>query len=266
MQRRQQQIQFSGGGGVQLISDFSIYTASECPFIDLAAGENLLLRDIGVSIAGPKLPPPMRGPSSKVEPNYALLTAAERLYLAPSPSPQQPYFTARGTVAGKLYGLPLDGIFGGAGSDNGGEFHVLILVDGVGHTANLTRGLHFYQASTEHLVNDKQVFITGSTNVHFHAWKYESSLGAEPNTPNSGSLCVIVNSSDVSSFGSSGNYKLFNASWPMVRVVKSSNITLMGMVRKSAFNEPKQGMNWLQNDDGNGTCIDGYHALLFYQS
>jgi hypothetical protein len=51
-------------------------------------------------------------------------------------------------------------------------------------------------------------------------------------------LVQIRNCSGISSFGSSGNYKLFNASVPMVDVRgNSKNVTMLGMVRATLSGE-----------------------------
>ena len=146
---------------------------------------------------------------------------------------------------------------------------MLLLVDGCARGGG---AIHLYQPSTEHLINVYQVLVRNSTcGVHFHAWKYESSLNTKSSIPpaGSGSLARLASSDDISSFGASGNYRLYNASVPMIEVVGCTNISLMGMVRKGAYNEPKRGIKWLTDDnDGNGAplAIGGYKALLLFRS
>eukprot|EP00041_Stephanoeca_diplocostata_P028626 m.823921 g.823921 ORF g.823921 m.823921 type:complete len:118 (-) comp23405_c0_seq19:584-937(-) len=93
--------------------DGGLSVGTACPFVDLAAGRDMLLRDVGVSIESSRVPPPM-------------LRAAA--YTPPAVGPQDPYVALRNKVSGKFYGLPLDGIFGGEHADSGGPLHVLILV------------------------------------------------------------------------------------------------------------------------------------------
>ena len=260
-----------------LVSDMSLVTGTMCTFLDLAAGK-LLLRDVGVDIAQPPAPPPPFPPTAAVPSTGAVGAPA-----APPPySPDRPYVALWGGVSGRFYGLPLDGIFGGKDGDNGGPLHVLLFVNGTGGAAGNASDVHFYQPSTEHLVNKKQVLVASCRGVHFHAWKYESALN-EPKggAEDTGSLLWIDGSVDVSVFGSSGNERLYNTTIPMIDIRGSTNVTIVGMVRKAAWNEPTTGTEWLHDDSwsdriddpaaggrvsSGGVTMDGRHQLLFFRS
>jgi hypothetical protein len=156
-----------------LVSDVSLYTSAECPFLDFAAG-NILLRDVGLSIAGANTPPPLdqlehgeeqHVPSTSRQPpsdlgaasDTSLTDAAQsKTLLAPARSdrsappppsivPQSPYVALRGSVSGKFFGFPLDGVFGGSNAGLGGPLHVLILISATGDGGPI----HLYQPSTE---------------------------------------------------------------------------------------------------------------------
>ena len=166
-----------------LVSDVMLITQPLCPFVDLRIG-SFLLRDVGIEV-NTTAPPPLLSPVDVTD--------------APAGIPTEPYFALRDAVSGRFFGLPLDGIFGGANADNGGALHVLILVNGTAAAAGaaagvagVSGGIHFYQPSTEHLVNDKQVLVADSANVHFHGWKYESSLNEPKGTALSGSVSTIL--------------------------------------------------------------------------
>ena len=50
----------------------------------------------------------------------------------------------------------------------------------------------------------------------------------------------------------------------------TSDVTLMGMEREWAFDEPKTGTEWLDDRDrggagGGGVTLDGHLALLYYR-
>ena len=68
-------------------------------------------------------------------------------------------------------------------------------------------------------------------------------------------------------FGSSGNYRLYNASVPMIDVRDSAGVVITGMVRKGAWNEPC-GMSWIRVTREAETVVSlgGEHALLYYRS
>ena len=125
-----------------------------------------------------------------------------------TPSPPPLAFVTIRAVSGvsKFFGLPLDGIFGNADAMS------LILVSGA--TGSGGR-LDFYQASTEHSAHNPQTLITDSSNVHFHSWKYESSLAEDKTKTSNSSLVWIRNSSAVSTFGGSGYYRTYLGA-PMV--------------------------------------------------
>lgn len=44
---------------------------------------------------------------------------------------------------------------------------------------------------------------------------------------------------------------------------QTSGITLAGMEREWAYNEPKTGTEWL-SDEARGVSLDGHLALLYY--
>ena len=126
--------------------------------------------------------------------------------------------------------------------------------------------IHLYQPSTEHLAHDPQVLITDSQDVHIHAHKYESSLILDKEARSTGSVLWISNSSNVSTLGGAGYYRTYNASVPVIDVRNgSSDISLLGMTRSWAFNEPKVGMEWL-NDRDSGEVLDGHRAMRLYSS
>jgi hypothetical protein len=241
-----------GAAPSMLVADISLYTSPECPFVDVGAGRDTLWRDVGISLSGANTPPPLN-----------VLSGLGHGSAPPSAVPRAPYVSLRGTVSGKFFGLPLDGIFGGSNAGDGGPLHVLILVSGTG----LGGPIHFYQASTEHLAHDPQVLVTNSQDVHFHAWKYESSLNEKSSVPpnGSGSLVRVAYSHNVTSFGASGNYRLYSAAVPMIAIHSSANITVLGMVRKAAWNEVPNGTVWLRDDAG-GVALPGDKALLLYRS
>ena len=145
-----------------LASDFSLYTAPECPFLDFAAGVDFLFRDVGISLAGANTPPPIRHlatqPSSpntsSTEAGSVDNTGSDRTSKSvlsmdsPPPAsslPQAPYVALRGGVSGKFFGFPLDGVFGGSNAGLGGPLHVLILISASGDGGPI----HLYQPSTE---------------------------------------------------------------------------------------------------------------------
>jgi hypothetical protein len=264
-----------------LIQDFDLYTqASRSPFIDLAAGENILLRDVGISlfcsasVGSGRWPPPQQPDPEEVRSSgkarhAAAGTAAAAvgeeaaLTLQQTPSPPPLAFVTIRAVSGasKFFGLPLDGIFGNADAMS------LILVSGA--TGSGGR-LDFYQASTEHSAHNPQTLITDSSNVHFHSWKYESSLAEDKTKTSNSSLVWIRNSSAVSTFGGSGYYRTYLGAPMVVLEGGTSDVTLMGMEREWAFNEPKTGTEWLDDKDrggggsGGGVTLDGHLALLYY--
>ena len=240
--------------GMRLVSDIMLVAPSMCRFIDLSAG-SFLLRDVGVSLSTTAPPPQI----ASIRNTYAESNNAQP---TPAPGPKLPYVALRGAAYGRFYGLPLDAIFGGKGADIGGPLHVLLLINGTGGIG--AGPIHVYQPSTEHLVNDQQVLVAYSRNVHFHAWKYESSLNEPRGGPtDSGSLVRVQGSANVSLFGGSGNYRLYNLSVPMIDIEGSSDISVLGMVRKAAFNEPKAGLQWLRDTN---TTLAGYYPVLLYNT
>jgi hypothetical protein len=118
---------------MMLIQDFDLYTqASRSPFLDLSAGQHILLRDVGISLfcsadgSPGKWPPPLArtenhrngGDNAAAKP-----TSGTQDGNGEKDSPPLSFVTVRG-VSGKFYGLPLDGIFGNADAMS------LILVSG----------------------------------------------------------------------------------------------------------------------------------------
>lgn len=150
----------------------------------------------------------------------------------PTPAPgetcrDEPFVALRDSVHGRFYGLALDGC--DLRHCESSPHHVLLLVDGCRPAAPGAEGgaIHIYQASTEHLINDYQTLINDTQcGVHFHSWKYESALKSTSSNPpdGSGSLVRVRGSSDVSVFGASGNYHLFNASVPIIDIAASDSL------------------------------------------
>eukprot|EP01063_Lacrimia_lanifica_P001696 TRINITY_DN10879_c0_g1_i1.p1 TRINITY_DN10879_c0_g1~~TRINITY_DN10879_c0_g1_i1.p1 ORF type:complete len:769 (+),score=226.25 TRINITY_DN10879_c0_g1_i1:60-2309(+) len=224
--------------GRVVVADLMLEAPTVCPFVDLAAGA-LWWRDAGVIHQG--------------QWNLERRPAAAQ--------PTDPYFQLRDGVAGRLYGVPLDHIHGGVGTDNPGPLHVLLLA------ANLSRGVHIYQASTEHQVQRKQVLIANCTGVHFHSWKYESALHETASAPptGSGSLAWVQASSDVSVFGASGNYALRDAAVPMLNLTGAANASFRAMVRKPYWAEPPAGVAWVRDvAAARNVTVGGYQQLLLY--
>ena len=79
-------------------------------------------------------------------------------------------------------------------------------------------------------------------------------------------MVKIQSSSDVSVFGASGNYHLFNTSEPIIAAAGSHNLSIMGMVRMPSAHEPRAGPHWLV-DDGSSppATAGGYAALLLHR-
>ena len=243
----------SDASGTQptLVSGFNLGKSSGCPVIDLQAG-NFLLRDVGVGSAGSFT---------------ALARDVPREVGAAEVCRDTSYVALRNGVSGRFYGLPLDGM--DTRQCQSSPHHVALLVDGCKQKPG--GGVHLYQASTEHLINTYQTLINGSTcGVHFHSWKYENALHSSTSIPpyGSGSLVRIEGSCDVSVFGASGNYHLFNASVPIVDVAAgSTNVTAMGMTRSASDKEPPTGLQWLVDSGSTPpSAVGGYSALLFYTS
>ena len=235
-----------------LISGFNLGKESGCPVIDLHAGK-FLLRDVGV-----------RGAGSFVS---AITTFTAQLQSgAAEVCRDTSYVALRNGVSGRFYGLPLDGV--DLRQCLAAPHHVLLLIDGCKERGG---EIHLYQASTEHLINTYQTLINGSAcGVHFHSWKYENALQSKTSIPpyGSGSLVRIEGGSrDVSVFGASGNYHLFNASVAVVAIAPgSSNVSVMGMTRSASDAEPQVGLEWLVDQESSPTAmVGGYNALLFYR-
>ena len=235
---------------IALVSDFNLAAVDFCPFMDLRAGR-LLLRDVGTKGQRGIIPP---------------LRSADP---SPSPSPgvvcrDEPFVALRSGVSGRFYGLPLD--IADTRQCESSPQHVLLLIEGCQRGSG---AIHLYQASTEHLINSYQTLINAShCGVHFHAWKYENALHSMSSNPpyGAGSLVKIQGSSDVSVFGGSGNYHMYNASVPIVDIVAGSyNVSAMGMTRRGTRAEPKTGLLWLVDHGSEPpAALGGYHVLLMY--
>ena len=273
-QRKQHQREQADEERMMVIQDFDLYTqASSSPFIDISAGENILLRDIGISLfcsasgKSGQWPPPLpdqqdrsgltRGDTSEgsameaaeVDANESAAAAEVAREEGPPPA----FVTIRAVSgASKLFGLPLDGIFGNADGMS------LLLV-----SAATAGRVDFYQASTEHSPHNPQTLIIDSSNVHFHSWKYESSLTGDKSKTSNSSLVWIRNSTNISTFGGSGYYRTYLGAPMIVLEGQTSGIALAGMEREWAYNEPKTGTEWL-SDEARGVSLDGHLALLYY--
>ena len=233
-QQRQQQRQGNGSANAEpplmLIQDFDLYTqASRSPFLDLAVGSNVLMRDVGISLfcsaAGTpgKWPPPLPSNRHPSDGSDSESHGTDTKGRTVAPSPPLAFVTIR-KVSGKFFGLPLDGIFGNADAMS------LILVSGATHGR-----LDFYQASTEHSGHNPQTLLNDSTDVHFHSWKYESSLTGDKAKTSNSSLVWIQNSSTIALFGGAGYYRTYLGA-PMIELRDGSrDITLMGLEREWAF-------------------------------
>jgi hypothetical protein len=280
-QQQQRNVSAKANPNVMLIQDFDLYTqASRSPFLDLGAGANILLRDVGISLfcsitGGPgKWPPPLlpseqrmgggggaylSSPGGGDANDAATIARANAVAKGTNRQPMDPstplaFVTIRAVSgASKFFGLPLDGIFGNADTMS------LILVSG-----STSGRLDFYQASTEHSGHNPQSIIINSTDVHFHSWKYESSLSGDKAKTSNSSLVWIRNCSKISTFGGSGYYRTYLGAPMIVLEGGSDDVTLMGMEREWAFNEPKTGTQWL-SDERRGVTLDGHLALLYYR-
>lgn len=234
-----------------LLSDFGLITRPLCPFIDLRAGANILWRDVCVAS---NVPPPTTG----VPPS-----------IVPGPPPMAPFISISGAASGRFFGLSLDLIFAG---NNGSEplpgpAHVLLLVNGTGGTGGSGGAVHLYQLSTEHKPIPKATLITGARDVHVHAWKSESVL-YEPPTGGEGdtqSLLWVIDSVNITLFGHSGNFRMYNTTVGVVDVRGNSDtVELMAMTRTYSPAEPVNGTKWLR-DESIGTTLDGHHQVLLYR-
>jgi hypothetical protein len=127
--------------------------------------------------------------------------------------------------------------------------------------------VHLYQLSTEHKPIPKATLITGARNVHVHAWKSESVL-YEPQTGGTGdtqSLLWVIDSANVTLFGHSGNFRMYNTTVGVVDVRGgSAAVELMAMTRTYMSAEPVNGTKWLRNEAA-GTVLDGHHQVLLYR-
>lgn len=254
----------SSKASLALVSDFNVATPTHCPFIDLRAGK-LLLRDVGTRGSGSVVPPLANSNDSA-----AAVAAAATSVAAPPPGAgetclDEPFFALRGAVSGRFYGLALDGA--DLRRCKSSPRHLLLMVEGCTQAGG---AIHIYQASTEHLINNYQTLINASScGVHMHAWKYESALHSESSIPpdGSGSLVKIEGSSDVSVFGSSGNYHLFNVSVPIVYIAGgNSKLSMMGMTAQGPQDRKPTGKWWLE-DDGSGSTVGGFPGgLLLYRT
>ena len=236
-----------------LLSDFGLIARPLCPFLELRAGADTLIRDVCVA---PTVPPP--APSS--------LEAAAPPAPAPAPPPTAPYVALSGAMSGRVFGLSLDLLFGGNNGTNPppGPWHVLLLVNGTGGGGGT---VHLYQLSTEHMAGPKAVLVERAQGVHVHAWKSESVL-LEPRTGGPGdtqSLAWIVDAENFTVFGHSGNFRQFNTTVGVVDVTgATAGIELMAMTRTYWPTEPAVGTMWVRDLAG-GVVLDGHHEVAFYR-
>eukprot|EP00756_Hemistasia_phaeocysticola_P049003 Hpha_TRINITY_DN23428_c0_g1::TRINITY_DN23428_c0_g1_i1::g.114018::m.114018 len=123
-------------------------------------------------------------------------------------------------------------------------------------------GLHLYQLSAEHLPSDYQVQVWRSSNVHLHAFKFESSgFVAHPSWgPFGGGLLACHSSPNTSIFGGSGNYGIMNATIApnIVFAWGCPDLRLDGMVRKKQDEEaPPSVANWVH-----ATAVSGADPIV----
>jgi hypothetical protein len=230
------------------LSDFGLVARPLCPFLDLRAGADTLLRDVCVAAS---VPPPSGVPPS-----------------SGGPPPTEPFVALSGSASGRFFGLSLDLIFGGndGASPPPGPRHVLLIVNGTGGGGG-GGDVHFYQLSTEHKPVAKAVLFAGARGVHVHAWKSESVL-FEPHTGGAGdtqSLVWIVDCANVTLFGHSGNFRQFNTSVGVVDVSgRSAGIEAAAMTRTYWPTEPAEGTMWVR-DAAAGVALDGHHQVGLYR-
>jgi len=118
-----------------------------------------------------------------------------------------------GAAGGKAYGLSLDHL--DVDDDTPPEAgYSLLAVNGTAVDGAPGAGLHLYQTSVEHLAARQQLLIAGSSAVHFHSLKYESSDLTYVSHPayRTGTLMRMEASRNVTVFGGSGNYGMLNTS------------------------------------------------------
>lgn len=209
--------------------------------------------------------PNVNEPTCKVP--FSLRAAAKAEPIRPLASV---LFTGR--AAGRFYGLSLDHSSFFLGEVGDALLAVNTSVDG--------DGIHIYQLSAEHLVTNYQVQLWRSSNVHFHAFKFEPAFKFEsagfPNHPNwgpyGGGLLGCRSSSNVSVFGGSGNFGIMNATLAVniVFAFDCNNLRLDAMVRKPIVGEtPPRRANWITTmlNGGRPIVIDDHiPAILSFSA
>lgn len=182
------------------------------------------------------------------------------------PLKQHPFVSFSGAlVGGKAYGLSLDHLeAGGNGGQPGAGFSLLVV------NGSAAAGLHLYQTSIEHLAAQQQMLVTGASNVHVHSLKYESTyLGGSGHRAKTGPMLRVDTSHNVTVFGGSGNYGMFNLSLGgpgIVEVHNSSGLHVAGLMRKPQAGEVDAGAAWVV-DAGAGDFVGQLHgALALYKT
>ena len=146
--------------------------------------------------------------------------------------------------SGRFYGLSLDHF-----ADYLVPGDALLALN---NTQPATPGVHLYQLSAEHLATNYQVQVWRSANVHFHAFKFESSgFLAHPTWGKpGGGLLSCHSSQDVSAFGGSGNFGIMNGTLArdIIFAWGCTAFRVDALVRKPQDGElpDKNGANWLR--------------------
>ena len=238
----------AGAAAPLLLSDLGLIARPLCPFLDLRAGADALLRDVCVA---PTIPPPTTG----VPPSTP-----------GAPPPEAPLVALSDAFYGRVYGLSLDLVFGGNDGAHPppGPWHVLLLVNNTGAAGG---ALHLYQLSTEHKPAPTAVLVARARGVHVHAWKSESVL-YEPHTGGAGdtqSLAWVTGSSNVTAFGHSGNFRQFSTALGVVDVATSQGVELMAMTRTYLAAEPPSGTMWVRDAAAGGAVVlDGHRQVCLF--
>eukprot|EP00051_Salpingoeca_urceolata_P007571 m.98740 g.98740 ORF g.98740 m.98740 type:complete len:308 (-) comp15292_c0_seq3:132-1055(-) len=178
-----------------------------------------------------------------------------------------PYVSFTGpAVSGKFYGLSLDHTptikLGQCHEvrQPAGQRWQLLAINGT------RQRLDLYQPSTEHLPNDPMVMVANSSNVHVHAWKYESQ-GPDhyPTCNTSGSMAwITAGSSNVSVFGGSGNYGLWRDKAIVLVNGGAANVTISNQARHVPVGEVTNPL-WVYDDgDDHSLNLTAAHDVLLF--
>ena len=170
------------------------------------------------------------------------------------------------SASGRFYGLSLDHF-----SDYLVPGDALLALN---NTQPLTPGVHLYQLSAEHLPTNYQVQVWRSANVHFHAFKFESSgFKAHPTWGKpGGGLFSCHSSQDVSVFGGSGNFGIMNGTLArdIIFAWGCTAFRVDALVRKPQDGElpDKRGAHWLRYVRNSAEIVigDKKPALLMFTS